>query len=85
LLKNAAVVGFRFGETARQDPDRARRIWEEWDGMVERGIVDPVVYKERYKGVEDIPRAMRDLHGRKVWGRSVVVIADEDGEEKARL
>lgn len=85
LLKNAAVVAFRFGETGRQDPEKAKRIWDEFDRMVERGLIKAVVYRENYKGIDDIPRAMNDLHSRKVWGRAVVRIVDDmDVEEGER-
>lgn len=51
--------------------------------MVKSGLIKPVQYAEEYKGIESIPRALEDLHQRKVWGRSVVEIsgAPEDSAQ----
>jgi len=85
LLKSAGVTGFRFGETARRDPGKARQILLEFDGLVNQGMITPIVYKpeKEYRGVEDIPRALLDLQAKKVWGRSVITIADES--DRSRL
>lgn len=32
--------------------------------MIKKGIVKPTVYKERYYGLEDVPKAMNDLAAR---------------------
>ena len=85
LLKSAGVTGFRFGETSRRDPEKAMQIFSEFDDMVNKGMITPVVYKpeKAYRGVEDIPRALLDLQAKKVWGRSVITIADES--DRSRL
>lgn len=44
--------------------------------MVKAGTIKPVQYAEEYKGIEAIPRALEDLHQRKVWGRSVVEVSE---------
>jgi len=48
--------------------------------MAESGNIRAVVYDEQYRGLEDIPRALDDLHHRKVIGRAVVTITDKDVE-----
>jgi NADPH2:quinone reductase len=82
LLKSAAVLGYRFGEHGRREPEQVARIWKEFDTMVEEGVIKAVVYKESYKGLEDVPRAMLDLAERRVWGRAVIEIGNADHESK---
>jgi NADPH2:quinone reductase len=84
LLKSAAVMGYRFGEHGRRFPKEVEAIWNAFDEMVEKGDIKAVVYDEVYKGLSDVPRAMKDLEERKVWGRAVVDVEDET-DEKARL
>ena len=83
LLKSATVIGYRFGESGRRKPDELKRIWEGYLGMLQSGRLKAVLYGH-YRGLEDVGRALGDLHERKVYGKIVVNVADEDGE-KARL
>jgi transcription elongation factor SPT5 len=55
-------------------------------GLVDSGKIKPVIYRERCRGLEELPRALEDLSARKVWGRGVLRI-NEGGEEeeKAKL
>jgi len=78
LLKAAGVVGYRFGEQARQDPKAAAGIWSQFDTMVESGEIKPVVYDQPYQGFQDVSRALQDMEERKVWGRAVVTIVDQN-------
>ncbi|KAF2436726.1 quinone oxidoreductase [Tothia fuscella] len=78
LLKSAAVLGYRFGEHGRRDPEAVARIWRDFDGMVADGSIKAVVYNVKYTGLDDVSRAMLDLAERKVWGRAVITVADED-------
>ena len=54
--------------------------------LVDAGKIRPVIYKEKYRGLESVSRALDDLRTHKAWGRAVLRI-DEDGEggEKAKL
>lgn len=87
LLKSAAVMGYRFGEHGRRDPETVRKIWKEFDAMVDEGKIKAVVYSQAYLGLDSVGRAMNDLATHKVRGRAVVKIAEEEvdeTEEKAR-
>lgn len=85
LLKSAAVLGYRFGEHGRRNPEAVGKIWREFDDMVTDGSIKAVVYDKAYKGLDDIPQALQDLARREVWGRAVITIAEEDEKEKSRL
>ncbi|KAF2102830.1 zeta-crystallin [Rhizodiscina lignyota] len=84
LLKQISLVGYRFGESSRQFPDHAKAVWDEFMQMVSEGKIKPVEYAESYNGLRDIPRALEDMHQRKVWGRAVVKISEEQGVEASR-
>lgn len=81
LLKSVTVTGYRFGESMRRFPEDLQRIWDGYLGMLKRHEVKPMLYG-RYEGLEDIGRALRDLEERRVYGKIVVRVADEQDSAK---
>lgn len=54
--------------------------------LVDAGKIKPVIYKEDYRGLEDVPGALGDLKAHKAWGRAIVRINEAaEAEQKARL
>lgn len=78
LLTSSSVVGYRFGEQSRQEPKKMEQIQEAVTKLMESSSIVPVVYSEVYQGLESLPRAMEDVMARKVWGRAVISVSDED-------
>lgn len=76
LLKSVMVHGYRFGEDGRHDPQRTKDVWEGFMKLVENGKIRPVIYKEEYKGLESVARAMEDAKTHKAWGRAVLRIGE---------
>jgi NADPH:quinone reductase-like Zn-dependent oxidoreductase len=87
LLKGAGVLGYRFGEHSRRAPAEVAEIWNEVDEMVQIGALKSVVYqpKQPYLGLQDVPRALDDLHHRKVWGRAVIALKPEDASQRSKI
>ncbi|KAH7078449.1 hypothetical protein FB567DRAFT_502623 [Paraphoma chrysanthemicola] len=88
LLKSVMVHGYRFGEDGRRDPQRTKDVWDGFMSMVEGGAIQPVIYKEEYKGLESITKALNDARMHKAWGRAVLRIdeaAEDEVQHKARL
>jgi NADPH:quinone reductase-like Zn-dependent oxidoreductase len=87
LLKNVQLLGYRYGETGRRDPGENKLIAEEVRGMIARGEIRPVVYGDRYAGLEDVPRALADSAARRIWGKAVIDIRPELelNQERPRL
>ena len=88
LLKSATVVGYRFGEFSRRNPEAAAQLWQEVDAMAADQKIKPVIYHRRYRGMGDISKAMIDMAEHKVYGRAVVEIAradESDGKTDARV
>ncbi|KAF2402754.1 NAD(P)-binding protein [Trichodelitschia bisporula] len=83
LLKSASVVGYRFGEQGRRKPEVVRRIWQDFDEMVARGGIVPVIYPKEYKSLAAVGAAMGDLARREVYGRAVIEVVEV--EEQAKL
>jgi transcription elongation factor SPT5 len=54
--------------------------------LVEASLIQPIIYKESYMGLDAVPRALEDAGRHKAWGRAILRI-NEDAEvgEKARL
>lgn len=82
LLKSITLSGYRFGESGRRYPDVLEEIWSGYLGMLETGRLRPMLYGS-YNGLEDVGRALGDLADRKVYGKIVVKVSDE--EELAKL
>ncbi|KUJ18732.1 zeta-crystallin [Mollisia scopiformis] len=83
LLRQAQVIGYRFGMTDRIDPAETAKIWDGLNEMCEQGLLRPTVYeKEEYVGLESVVPAMKDLASRKVWGKAVIRL---DGGERPKL
>ena len=64
-----------------------KKIWNDLDEMIRRGKIRSTIYEHRYEGLDQVPQALKDLAGRKIWGKAVVKInpmADEK-DPKARL
>jgi hypothetical protein len=97
LLKSAMVHGYvsttvlrtcayadpkqRFGEDGRHDPRRTKDVWDGFMSMVDNGKIEPVIYKEEYRGLEAVPKALGDAKDHKAWGRAIVRIDDNAEHE----
>jgi len=80
------VHGYRYGEDGRRDPRRTQEVWDGFMDLVERGGIEPVLYKEEYDGLGTVGRALEDVRTHKTWGRAVVTIdGNAERELKARL
>ncbi|KAM5372523.1 hypothetical protein ACJZ2D_007423 [Fusarium nematophilum] len=80
LLKQATLIGYRYGETLRRYPDEKRRIWAELQPLLESGKIRPAAFK-RYSGLQNVPQALKDLSSRKISGKAIVQISDGEGKQ----
>ncbi|KAF8852826.1 zeta-crystallin [Acephala macrosclerotiorum] len=72
LLRQAQIIGYRYGMTDRTDPAETAKIWQELKQMWEKGLLRPTVYDKEYIGLASVVPAMKDLADRKVWGKAVI-------------
>ncbi|KAF9869384.1 zeta-crystallin [Colletotrichum karsti] len=86
LLKQVSLIGYRYGESSRRYPEEQMAIWDGLQPLIETGKIMPVVYESHYRGLESVPRALKDMVDRKIWGKAVITL---DGTltnpSKARL
>ncbi|KAI1823235.1 zeta-crystallin [Xylaria intraflava] len=81
LLKQAQILGYRYGETARRYPKENGDIWKEINTMIERGVFRSMRFEQEYKGLESVPEALTDIATRKVWGKAVIQVDAGSGDE----
>ncbi len=86
LLKNAQLLGYRYGESGRRDPEYTESCWRGVETLMREGKLRAVIYK-LYKGLESVGCAMEDLQDRKIWGKAVVEVQREEDAKtlKGRL
>lgn len=87
LLRQAQIIGYRMGMTDRLAPSETAMVWDKLKELWESGLLKPTVYDQKYRGLESVKRAMRDLHSRTVWGKAVVLVGQSHDQEgkKAKL
>ena len=90
LLKNAKLLGYRFGESGRKYPKEMELCWEGVDELITNKGLWPVIYRT-YMGLDKVGEGLEDLKARKIWGKGLVEVAREedlfkdDQLERARL
>ncbi|KAN0091976.1 quinone oxidoreductase [Hyaloscypha variabilis] len=77
LLRQAQIIGYRFGMSDRIDPGETAANWGGLKVMWETGLLRPTVFDCNYRGLESVTTAMKDLQARKIWGKAVVLLESE--------
>lgn len=70
LLKGASVVGVFWGAYTKNEPERWADASAELLSWLEQGRLRPLV--SRSYGLDEVPRALADMAGRKVVGKVVI-------------
>ncbi|TRX91588.1 hypothetical protein FHL15_007593 [Xylaria flabelliformis] len=81
LLKQAQILGYRYGETSRRYAEETKQIWRDVYQMIEGGAFKPTLFGKRYIGLESVPEALTDVASRKVWGKAVIQVDTSPGDE----
>ncbi|KAI0859708.1 zeta-crystallin [Xylaria cubensis] len=81
LLKQAQILGYRYGETSRRYPEETKQIWRGVYQMIEGGAFKPTLFGKAYAGLESVPEALNDVASRKVWGKAVIQVDTSLGDE----
>ena len=48
--------------------------------MIHEGLIRPCVYEHVYKGLSSVSNALNDLAARKIWGKGVITISDDQSK-----
>ena len=73
LLKNIAVVGLHWGAYVSHEPERIDETFRALFELHAAGRIEPLIY-DRYP-LEELPKALEALGGRRTWGKAVVTPA----------
>ncbi|KAJ6788072.1 hypothetical protein PWT90_02519 [Aphanocladium album] len=71
IAMNRILLKQRYGQTLRENPEKAEEMWEHLQAMLEFLSVKPTL-SVMYEGLESVPRALQDLKDRKIYGKAVV-------------
>ncbi|KAK1725491.1 zeta-crystallin [Colletotrichum acutatum] len=77
LLKQVSLIGYRYGESLRRHPEEEKAIWDQLRPLMETDKIRPVIYHAEYPGLEHVPRALKDMASRKIWGKAVVTLDND--------
>lgn len=66
-----------------REPETTKQISSSVLKLLSTGDIRPIVHSTPYKGIEGVVQGLKDIEERKVWGKGVVVIREE--ETKAKL
>jgi NADPH:quinone reductase-like Zn-dependent oxidoreductase len=77
LLKNVRVLGYRYGESGRRDPGHTAECWRGVEELLAQGRMKPLIYTV-HRGLEAVGLGLGDLYERKVWGKAVVEVQNEE-------
>jgi NADPH2:quinone reductase len=86
LLKNISIVGLHWGAYNIYERETIGNVWEGIFEMISKGQLKGITFSDQsFKGLDSVPRALKALGERETWGKVVVEIGEEEGEERARL
>ncbi|KAK2745412.1 hypothetical protein FQN57_003755 [Myotisia sp. PD_48] len=74
LLKQAVIIGYRYGDTYRKNPRESMMIWRGLMALMDSNAVIPIVYKKKYYGLNSVKDAMADLEAKKHYGKAIIQI-----------
>jgi NADPH:quinone reductase-like Zn-dependent oxidoreductase len=77
LLKNVRVLGYRYGERGRRDPEHTAECWRGVEELLAKRKMKPLIYTV-HQGLEAVGQGLVDLYERKVWGKAVVEVQKEE-------
>ncbi|OHF04650.1 zeta-crystallin [Colletotrichum orchidophilum] len=80
LLKQVSLIGYRYGESLRRNTEEEKTIWDQLRPLIETETIRPVVYHSEYPGLKHVPRALKDMTNRKIWGKAVITLDDDTGD-----
>ncbi|KXS15126.1 NAD(P)-binding protein [Gonapodya prolifera JEL478] len=68
LVKGLNVISVTMGATMQRWPEKVAPVWKGIFDLFATTSYKPLVYKTRYRGLETMGQALKDLGGRKTYG-----------------
>jgi NADPH2:quinone reductase len=82
LLKNVSIVGLFWGAYSNFETETIPKVWDGIFDLIARGKFKGITFTDQhFQGLDSVPRALQALGGRETWGKVVVSLGDNEGEE----
>ncbi|KAK5047938.1 hypothetical protein LTR84_006127 [Exophiala bonariae] len=82
LLKNISIVGLHWGMYNTKETETVKEVWKGIFDLIASGKLKGITYTDKtYKGLETIPAALTALGARDTWGKVVVELGENEGED----
>lgn len=82
LLKNVSVVGLHWGMYATKEVGTVGEVWSGIFRLIEQGRFRGITFTDRrFVGLESVRDALMALGGRETWGKVVVSVGVDEGED----
>ena len=82
LLKNISIIGLHWGMYPQKEPEAVAEVWEGIFRLVTEGKFRGISYSDQvFEGLDSVPRALKALGARETWGKVVVTLGDNEGED----
>lgn len=82
LLKNISIVGLHWGMYATKEQETVPKVWKGIFDLINSGKFKSIAYTDKkYKGLESVPQALVDLGSRATWGKVVVELDENEGDD----
>ena len=87
LLKNISIVGLHWGMYATKEQETVTRVWKGIFDLIDSGKLKGITYTDKkYTGLESVSNALIALGARDTWGKVVVELGENEGEDgRSRL
>jgi NADPH2:quinone reductase len=77
LLKNVSLSGLFWGMYSTMDAASVVEVWDTLLKIIDKGGIRPLHYTEQeFRGLEDVPAALKLLSTGTAWGKIVIDISD---------
>jgi NADPH:quinone reductase len=83
LLKNVSIVGLHWGMYAQKELPTVSGVWNGIFDLVVSGKFKGITFTDqKFEGLESVPRALKALGERQTWGKVVVALGENEGEDR---
>lgn len=82
LLKNISIIGLHWGAYAIYEKETIGEVWKGIFDMINSGKLKGITFTDqKFKGLDSVPKALKALGERETWGKVVVELGANEGEE----
>jgi NADPH:quinone reductase len=86
LLKNISIVGLHWGAYNLFERETIGEVWKGIFDMINKGQLKGITFTDKkFQGLDSVPKALQALGERETWGKVVVEIGANEGEDVAKL